>query len=225
MQLHHAQQTWRVTTPLQTYMAPTIVNALGPWSHSVFEQKKPMLYRECFDNAVIQLVSTDQSTHAFPAISDGHMRFFMKPKLHCPGDLLLASPCNGQFIHAQDDPLLLNISGLAPAFDFLTQMDCVATPKLKKRWLGIKTSAADGLPIIGFDSVQEGLFWYNGFAGYGIKLAPAFAKIGYDLLSQADQLGNHKMITQLNPNRFARGSLGMRGEPPSHPSEPQETGL
>jgi D-arginine dehydrogenase len=44
-------------------------------------------------------------------------------------------------------------------------------------WAGLRTFAADRVPVMGFDPDVPGLFWLAGQGGYGIQIAPALARL------------------------------------------------
>jgi D-arginine dehydrogenase len=52
-------------------------------------------------------------------------------------------------------------------------------------WAGLRTFAADRVPVAGFDPDVAGLFWLAGPGGYGIQTAPARARQAAALVREA----------------------------------------
>ena len=52
------------------------------------------------------------------------------------------------------------------------------------RWqlLGLRTEAADGVPVAGFDAEAPGFYWLAGQGGYGIQSAAGAALLARSLL-------------------------------------------
>ena len=53
---------------------------------------------------------------------------------------------------------------------------------LERKWAGLRSFAADRLPVYGFDPKVEGFFWCAGQGGFGIQTAPAAAKLAAALV-------------------------------------------
>ena len=49
-------------------------------------------------------------------------------------------------------------------------------------WAGLRTFAADRLPVVGFDAEAEGFFWYAGQGGTGIQTSPAHSALAAKLI-------------------------------------------
>jgi glycine/D-amino acid oxidase-like deaminating enzyme len=45
-----------------------------------------------------------------------------------------------------------------------------------RAWTGLRTSPADGLPLLGFDPEAPGFFWLAGQGGYGFQTSAAMAE-------------------------------------------------
>jgi D-arginine dehydrogenase len=49
-------------------------------------------------------------------------------------------------------------------------------------WAGLRTFAADRLPVVGFDPEAEGFFWYAGQGGTGIQTSPEHSALAAKLV-------------------------------------------
>jgi D-arginine dehydrogenase len=49
-------------------------------------------------------------------------------------------------------------------------------------WAGLRTFAADRVPVMGYDPDVPALFWLAGQGGYGIQTAPALARLAAGVL-------------------------------------------
>ncbi len=54
--------------------------------------------------------------------------------------------------------------------------------RLRHRWAGLRTFAADRSPVVGFSAEAPGFFWLAGQGGYGIQTAPAMARAAAALI-------------------------------------------
>jgi D-arginine dehydrogenase len=53
---------------------------------------------------------------------------------------------------------------------------------VRRTWAGLRTFAADRLPVVGFDPDADGFFWLAGQGGYGIMTSPAMAQLAASLI-------------------------------------------
>jgi D-arginine dehydrogenase len=78
--------------------------------------------------------------------------------------------------------------------------------RVNHSWAGLRTFAADRVPVVGFDSRTEGLFWCAGQGGYGIQTAPALARTAAALAKResvpADVATEGLTAAQLSPDRL-----------------------
>jgi glycine/D-amino acid oxidase-like deaminating enzyme len=49
-------------------------------------------------------------------------------------------------------------------------------------WTGLRTEAADGVPVAGFDAEATGFFWLAGQGGYGFQTSSAIAELAARLI-------------------------------------------
>ena len=73
---------------------------------------------------------------------------------------------------------------------------------VSKAWTGLRTEAADGLPVVGFDAEATGFFWLAGQGGYGFQTSSGIAELAAGLILSG--IGAQGSVHQ--PERRARKS-------------------
>ena len=53
---------------------------------------------------------------------------------------------------------------------------------VRKAWTGLRTEAADGVPVVGFDAEATGFFWLAGQGGYGFQTSSGIAELAAGLI-------------------------------------------
>ena len=53
---------------------------------------------------------------------------------------------------------------------------------ISKAWTGLRTEAADGVPVVGFDAEAPGFFWLAGQGGYGFQTSSGIAELAAGLI-------------------------------------------
>jgi glycine/D-amino acid oxidase-like deaminating enzyme len=48
---------------------------------------------------------------------------------------------------------------------------------VRSAWTGLRTEAADGVPVVGFDAEAPGFFWLAGQGGYGFQTSSGIAEL------------------------------------------------
>jgi glycine/D-amino acid oxidase-like deaminating enzyme len=48
---------------------------------------------------------------------------------------------------------------------------------VRTAWTGLRTEAADGVPVVGFDAEARGFFWLAGQGGYGFQTSSGIAEL------------------------------------------------
>jgi D-arginine dehydrogenase len=56
--------------------------------------------------------------------------------------------------------------------------------RIQRKWAGLRSFAADRVPVIGFTARAEGFFWLAGQGGYGIQTAPAAGRLVAALITR-----------------------------------------
>jgi glycine/D-amino acid oxidase-like deaminating enzyme len=48
---------------------------------------------------------------------------------------------------------------------------------VRTAWTGLRTEAADGVPVVGFDAEARGFYWLAGQGGYGFQTSSGIAEV------------------------------------------------
>jgi D-arginine dehydrogenase len=59
----------------------------------------------------------------------------------------------------------------------LNQMTALGITGVRRAWTGLRTEAADGVPVAGFDAEAPGFYWLAGQGGYGFQTSAAMAEL------------------------------------------------
>ena len=142
---------------------------------------------EAIGRGALAAGDTDQATDAFEAalaVDPGAARlvldlaetFYFKPESGrlwlSPHDETPSPPCDAA---PEEIDVALAISRLEQVVDWRIE-------RVEHRWAGLRSFAPDRLPVYGFDTRVEGLFWCAGQGGFGIQTAPAGAALAAALL-------------------------------------------
>jgi D-arginine dehydrogenase len=106
---------------------------------------------------------------AWPFVSDIEERFYFKPEA---GSLFLSPADETPSPPADAQPDEWDV---ATAVERIETATTLRIDRLKARWAGLRTFAADRVPVVGFGSAP-GFFWLAGQGGYGIQTSPALAR-------------------------------------------------
>jgi D-arginine dehydrogenase len=166
---------WQVETTAGPFEAAVLVDAAGAWADelaalagvtplSLVPKRRTMLLME----------TSTAIDPAWPAVFDVDEQLFFKPEsghlLGSPADQTPMAPCD-----VQPDEL-----DIATAVDRIERATTLEVRRVRHKWAGLRTFAADRSPVVGVDG--NGFFWFAGQGGYGIQTAPALARAGASLL-------------------------------------------
>jgi glycine/D-amino acid oxidase-like deaminating enzyme len=59
----------------------------------------------------------------------------------------------------------------------LNQVTTLGITGVRRAWTGLRTEAADGVPVAGFDAEAPGFYWLAGQGGYGFQTSSAMAEL------------------------------------------------
>ena len=195
---------WSVETSGGTCRAPVIVNAAGAWAGQVAAMAgaanvglQPLKRTAC-------LVDPPPSSDIalWPMLKDAREQFYLKPDA---GKLLL-SPCDETLAppgDAQADEL-----DVAIAVDRVEQATTLRVRRVSHRWAGLRSFVADRSPVVGFDPVQPGFFWFAALGGYGIQTAPALSRLAAALLTRTP-LDPDLAVVDLDPQSLSPGRFAV----------------
>jgi D-arginine dehydrogenase len=76
---------------------------------------------------------------------------------------------------------------------------------VRKAWTGLRTEAADSVPVVGFDAEAPGFFWLAGQGGYGFQTSSGIAELAAELILAGQGAGQAPTSVP--------GRLGSAGSP------------
>jgi D-arginine dehydrogenase len=197
-----AANVWQVTTPQGIFESAILVNASGAWGDVVAQMAdvKPLgLQPRRRSIGVIPLEGTAGAAD-FPMVTDVGETWYAKPQ---SGKMMVSSadatPVDPHDAYADD-------MAIAEGIERLMNATTIEVNQLDHSWGGLRTFAADGSPVIGFDQSTEGFFWLVGQGGYGIQSAPALSRtaaamaLGESVPQDVQDAG--LKLAQILPERF-----------------------
>ncbi|TPG22470.1 FAD-binding oxidoreductase [Sphingomonas koreensis] len=192
------QGRWRLTTARGEIEADILVDAAGAWADGVAQRTgvAPIGIR-AYRRTMVQLLTDPPPPADLPHVAHIAGSFYFKPEPGgrlwlSPHDEIASDPCDAQ-------PEEIDVAIAIDRFEHTVDW-CVAA--LEHKWAGLRSFAADRLPVYGFAPDAPGFFWCAGQGGFGIQTAPAAARLAAALL-----LGRLPEIdpTPYRPARFAAG--------------------
>lgn len=192
-----------VETTLGRIEAGVVVNAAGAWADEVAERfgAGPRGLRPLRRTVAVARASRPIDPD-WPFVIDLGGECYFKPE----GPHILVSPAD----ETPDVPgdARADEVDVALALDRVNELTDLGLRSVQSSWAGLRTFAADGNPVVGFDPDVPGLFWFAGQGGYGIQMAPALAEVGAALLIGAptpDHVAAEGLdVSDLRPGRAPR---------------------
>lgn len=166
---------WHVHTPAERFSTALVVNAAGAWSDRVAAMAgvDPIGVTPLRRTVGIAAIPVEFDTERWPLTSfepnAGPMVGYIKPEpgglLVSPADETPSDPCDAK-------PEELDVArGLAVLEEWTT----LSVGHVRATWAGLRTFAADRVPVAGFAPEAPGFFWLAGQGGYGIQTAEGMA--------------------------------------------------
>ena len=174
---------WRVRTEAgESYEAPVLVNAAGAWADRIatLAGVRPLGLTPLRRTIIVFDPPAALDVRDWPFVKTAADYMYMMPDagrlLASPVDENPDEPCD-----AQPDEL-----DMALAAHRVTEFTTLEVRRITHRWAGLRTFAADRVPVAGFAPDADGFFWLAGQGGYGLQTAPAMAEIAEALATGAD---------------------------------------
>lgn len=170
---------WRIFAGGDWIEAAVIINAAGAWADRVAAMAGA---REAgiapYRRTVIQLRTDPAAPENLPLVIDAAGKFYFKSEgagriWLSPHDETLAEPGDAA-------PEEIDIARAIDRFEKVVDWEVLA---VERKWAGLRSFAADRLPVYGFDTEAPGFFWCAGQGGFGIQTAPAGAMLCRSLLT------------------------------------------
>ncbi|HEV8679103.1 MAG TPA: FAD-binding oxidoreductase [Stellaceae bacterium] len=202
--LAHDGGVWTASTPAGEFAAPVVVNAAGAWADAVaaLAGLPPIGIVPKRRTALIVPPPPGMAIGSWPLTIDAAETGYFKPE----AGKLLVSPADETPVAPSDvQPEELDV---AIAIDRLAERTTIAVHHVERKWAGLRSFAADKVPVVGFDPLAPGFFWLAGQGGYGIQAAEGLARSAAGLISEgklpADIAALGLDAAALSPARFGR---------------------
>lgn len=190
---------WQIETRNGAISARVIVNAAGGWADQMAVLAGVMprgIVPHRRTAVLVDMPGIDVS--AMPEINELDEEFYFKPD----AGRILVSPADETPCEAADvQPEEIDVAWAVHHFESATT---VKVGRVARSWAGMRSFAADRLPVVGPDPNQPRFFWLAGQGGYGILSSPALGALAAALLTETgipEGFGK----AGLNPAAFSPG--------------------
>jgi glycine/D-amino acid oxidase-like deaminating enzyme len=173
--VHSAQRLgsgWQIGAGQEAFEAAVMVNAAGAWADEVavisgVEKLGLQPYRR---TAAIVDVERPLPEHS-PMVAAADQSFYFRRE----GQGVLISPSEAVPSGPEDaQPRPGDVEQLVAK---LNQVTTLGISGVRSAWTGLRTEAADGIPVAGFDAEAPGFYWLAGQSGYGFQTSSAMAEL------------------------------------------------
>jgi D-arginine dehydrogenase len=194
---------WSIELDAGTLSAEVLVNAAGAWADEFAAAcgVRRIGLVPLRRTALLVDAPAGVDIRRWPAVIDTDEQFYFKPDaaqlLISPADEVPQAPGDAQ---TDEMDVAIGVDRVQAALD-------IDVKRVSHSWAGLRTFAADRVPVVGFDAEVEGFFWCAGQGGYGIQTAPAIARTAAALATRAplpmDIAAEGLSAENLSPHRFA----------------------
>ena len=156
---------WHVQTPAGDFAAPVVVNAAGAWADVVAERvgARAIGLQPKRRTVIAFPLPEGIDGRSWPVAVDADEEFYFK----VDAGVVLGSPADETPVPPQDaQPEEIDI---AITVDRIERATTMKVTRIIRRWAGLRSFVADGVPVLGYDPDVEGFFWCAGQGGYGIE--------------------------------------------------------
>ncbi|MBM3573140.1 MAG: FAD-binding oxidoreductase [Alphaproteobacteria bacterium] len=173
VEVRRRDRSWRVVTRAGSFVAGIIVNAAGAWGDEVAKLAgvAPIGLTPKRRTAFNMPAPPGHDIGRWPLVDDVGAEFYFKPDA---GQLLVspadATPSPPTDVQPED-------IDVATAVERLESASTMHVARIGRKWAGLRTFAADGVPVAGMDPEADGFFWLVGQGGYGVKTSPALGRV------------------------------------------------
>ena len=195
---------WQVETSAGTYTAPILVNAAGAWADEVARMAgiQPIGIEPRRRTVISFAAPEGEDVSAWPFTKTVGEGFYLLPEgrtqlLASSMDQTPSDPCD-----AASDEL-----DIAIAADRVQQATTLPIRRISHSWAGLRSFAADELPVIGHAADAPGFVWCAGQGGAGFQTAPALSRIAESAALGLPFPGDCA-LAGLSPETFAPARFG-----------------
>jgi D-arginine dehydrogenase len=178
--VHSAQRLgsgWELGAGQEAFRAAVVVNAAGAWADELavlsgVERLGLQPYRR-----TAAIVDVERPLPAgSPMVAAADDTFYFRPD----GEQVLISPAESVPSGPEDArPFPGDVEALITRLNTITTLGIRG---VRKAWTGLRTEAADGVPVVGFDAEAPGFFWLAGQGGYGFQTSSGIAELAAGLI-------------------------------------------
>ncbi|MHA7290220.1 NAD(P)/FAD-dependent oxidoreductase [Arthrobacter sp. MDT3-24] len=173
--VHSAQRLgsgWEVGAGQEAFEAGVLVNAAGAWADEIavisgVEKLGLQPYRR---TAAIVDVEHPLPGHSPMVAAADHTFYFRREGtdvLISPSETVPSGPEDARPRPGDVERLIVK----------LNELTTLGIRGVRSAWTGLRTEAADGVPVAGFDAEAPGFYWLAGQGGYGFQTSSAMAEL------------------------------------------------
>jgi D-arginine dehydrogenase len=201
--VHSAQRLgsgWQIGAGQEGFQAGVMVNAAGAWADELavisgVEKLGLQPYRR-----TAAIVAVEHSLpEGCPMVAAADESFYFRRD----GADVLISPSETVPSGPEDArPYPGDVEALIARLNSVTTLGIRG---VRKAWTGLRTEAADSVPVVGFDAEAPGFFWLAGQGGYGFQTSSGIAELAAELILAGQGAGQAPTSVP--------GRLGSAGSP------------
>ncbi|UKA51234.1 FAD-binding oxidoreductase [Arthrobacter sp. FW305-123] len=178
--VHSAQRLgsgWQLGAGTEGFHSGVVVNAAGAWADELavisgVEKLGLQPYRRTAAIVNVENPLTPET----PMVCAADDSFYFRAE----GHQVLISPSESVPSGAEDaKPYPGDVEALINRLNTVTSM---GIRSVDRAWTGLRTEAADGIPVVGFDAEAPGFFWLAAQGGYGFQTSSAIAELAAALI-------------------------------------------
>lgn len=178
--VHSAQRLgsgWQVGAGTEGFQSGVVVNAAGAWADELavisgVEKVGLQPYRRTAAIVNVENPLTPET----PMVCAADDSFYFRAE----GNQVLISPSETVPSGAEDaKPYPGDVETVINKLNDVTSLGIYS---VDHAWTGLRTEAADGIPVVGFDAEAPGFFWLAGQGGYGFQTSSAIAELAAKLI-------------------------------------------
>lgn len=162
---------WTVTAGGESFTAEIVVNAAGAWADPVaalFGVRERGLQPYRRTAAIVEAGNPPAADG--PMVASAEDTFYYRPDL----EGVLISPSEAVPSPAED--ARHRPEDIAELISLVNSLTGLELGRTVRAWTGLRTEAADGLPVVGFDDAVPGFYWLAGQGGYGFQTSSGIAE-------------------------------------------------
>lgn len=173
--VHSAQRLgsgWQVGAGQEAFQAAVLVNAAGAWADELavisgVEKLGLQPYRRTAAIVDVERPLPERSPMVAAADESFYFRRDADGVLISPSEAVPSGPEDARPRPGDIEHLIAR----------LNQVTTLGIRGVRNAWTGLRTEAADGIPVAGFDAEAPGFYWLAGQGGYGLQTSSAMAEL------------------------------------------------